>query len=91
MGFQGKDLLLLCGFSLILTACAPSLPMLAIGAAAYVAQTQLSKPEAPEEPPPKAKATVKQKEPTSSPVAKKSSRRLPEHCRRVSNGTECTL
>lgn len=91
MNFQGKNMLLLCGLALILPACAPSLPMLAIGAAAYVAQTQLSKPEAAEDPPPKAKAAVKQKNSASSSIAEKSSRRLPEHCRRVSSGTECTL
>jgi hypothetical protein len=92
MGFQGKNLLLLCGLSLILPACAPSLPMLAIGAAAYVAQTQLSQPqEAPAEPSAKTKTAVKQHEEVSSTLGKKGSRKLPAHCRRVNGGTECKV
>jgi hypothetical protein len=106
MESQGKNLLLLCGFSLLLPACAPSLPMLAIGAVAYVAQTQLSKPQAPETPPPKTKAVTQQKKVASPPVkagaarqqkkvvsppvAKKSSRGFTEHCRQVNGRIECT-
>jgi hypothetical protein len=94
MNPQRKNLLLVFGLSLILPACAPTLPMLAIGAATYVAQTQLSKPqETPAEPPApaKTKTAVEQKKLASPPVAKKGSRRLSEQCRRVSGGTECTL
>ncbi|NOT58199.1 MAG: hypothetical protein HOP18_26645 [Deltaproteobacteria bacterium] len=87
-----KKLLFLCGLSLLCPACAPSLPMLAIGAVAYVAQTQLMKPqEEPAEPPVKTKAVVKRQKSTSSTVAKKSPRKLPTHCRRVEGGTECTM
>ena len=92
MNPQRKNLLLVFGLSLILPACAPTLPMLAIGAATYVAQTQLSKPqETPAEPPAKTETAVEQKKSASPPVAKKGSRRLSEQCRRVSGGTECTL
>jgi len=92
MNPRRKNLLLVCGLSLILSACAPTLPMLAIGAATYVAQTQLSKPqEAPAEPLAKPKAAVKQHEEVSSTLAKKGSRKLPAHCRRVNGGTECNL
>ena len=92
MNAQSKILPLLCGLSLLLPACAPSLPMLAIGAAAYVVQTQFLQPqEPPAEPPAKTKTVVKQQKGTSSSLAKKSSRKLPAHCRRVDGGTECKM
>lgn len=89
---QSKNLLLLCGLSLSLPACAPSLPMLAIGAATYIAQTQFAKPqEAPMEPSVKKKAAVSQPREVASPVTKKSARQGPVQCRRVDGGTECTM
>jgi len=106
MGAQRKSLLLLCGISLILPACAPSLPMLAIGAVAYIVQMQLSKPQAPEEPPVKTETTVQQqktasppvktemarqqKKVVSPPVAKKNPQGFTEHCRQVKGRIECT-
>jgi hypothetical protein len=80
--------------------------MLAIGAVAYVVQTQLSKPQAPEETPAKAGTTVQQKKAisppvktgtamqqektTSPPVVKKNPQGFTEHCRQVKGRIECT-
>lgn len=106
MQFQGKNLSLLCGLSLVLPACAPSLPMLAIGAVAYIVQMQLSKPQAPEElpvkrettvqqqetasPPVKTGTAIQQKKAVSPPVTKKNPQGFTEHCRQVKGRIECT-
>jgi hypothetical protein len=87
----GEKLLLLGALSFVLSACAPTLPMLAIGAASYVAQKQLTKSEAPTEPSAKTEAPVKQKGAVSSSGENKSSRKTSTQCRRVNGGTECTL
>jgi flagellar biosynthesis component FlhA len=71
MESQRKNLLLMCSLSLILPACAPSLPMLAIGGVAYIVQTQLSKSQDSEDPPSEKKTAVKPKNTASKTLAEK--------------------
>lgn len=87
-----KTLLFLCSLSWLLPACAPSLPLLAIGAVTYLAQTHLTRPqEDPAEPPAKTGTAVKRQKAASPTLTQQGPRKLPTSCRHVDGGTKCKI